>query len=644
MSIIDNYFKNKNKVEVLTKEEKLALIIKKILKKINRKDKHKDAPKNLNMGFDEFISYSENMEEFAKHLGFKFVDYQDALPEHLRVDIPDSKSFVENNIYLLKEDNKTFLMVHDIRKLDLHEVANQEIEYEGIAIASRHTISILLGLKDEIDAEINEAKGAVNYINEIVSIAKLKKASEIYISLRSYSLVVRLRNYEGVFVISKKGIKEAEILRKWFEIKSDAREGAIFYDGMFRIEQDDYRINFQETYAGFRITIRVYQNEFKGLESLSSAGYTKSAESIIKEISLSQDGGMLFVAPTGQGKTTTQNILMNLLSEIGNEVISVENPVEKFLSKTDQVDMQKYQNAEGIHKITKTDFINNAMRSKADIIGIGELRDVTDYSDAKKVALTGHFFMGSTHTTSVKGTFERLKDNGWSELDIKSLIRGVVYQQLTRALCEHCKIEDEEHSFKKDLTENHKIKKDAKYYKANYHGCSKCFHGYKKTFTPIAEVARFPIFSDFKLYDTETYLDYISFVDDARTKFESGIIDFIHYHALENRVRMPFFTDFIAEEILEEDVQNETIEAEVEAEALEEILEEDVQDETIEAEVEAEALEEILEEDVQDETIEAEVNDWDNDISNKTNASSKESLIEILKRTRNKLNKKEDNK
>lgn len=554
MKILDKLI-NLNKVKpASTVNDNLKIVTRKIISEINSKDKYSSKPKDINMSFDEFISFSENMEHLSKYLNFKFVDFKDVLPENLEIKIPESKTLIENNIYILEENKKKYLLIHDIRKLKIHETIKEEIPYDEIALASKHTISILLGLKDEINASIDETRGADDYMNEIINIAKVKKATEIYISLRSYALVVRIRNFQGVTQISTKGIKEAELIRKWLEIKADARDGAIFYDGMIRVQQDNYRINFQDTANGYRVTMRVYQQDFKNLNSLSEAGYTKKAESVIKEISLSQDGGMLFVAPTGQGKTTTQNALMSQLSEDGNEIISVENPVEKFLSKTDQVDMSKYTNAEGIHKVTKRIFISNAMRSKADIIGIGELRDREDYEDAKTVALTGHFFMGSTHTTSVKGTFERLKDNGWSELDIKSLIRGVVYQQLTRALCDDCKTTDEDVHNKESVL---KLESDIVRYKANYNGCSKCFHGYKKTFTPIAEVARFPIFNDFNLYDTSEYLDYISFIEDAKAKFDDGIIDYIHYHALEKRVRMPFLSDFIDKEILESSIEKD---------------------------------------------------------------------------------------
>lgn len=531
--------------------ENLKVTTKKLIQEINKKEKYNKNPKNINMDFTEFISYSENMEYLSKFLHLKFLDEKQIETLKMNIDVPKIRSFIENDIFIYGENSKKYLLVHDIRKLQLEDIVNADIEFDEIAIASKHILSTLLGDKSQTVKTIDENVGADEYMSEIINIAKTKKATEIYASLRNFELNIRIRNHEGINPISIKGIKEAEILRKWFEIKTGSREGAIFYDGMFRITHDDFRVNFQETYAGYRITTRVYLNEFKGLNSLEEAGYTQKAEEIIKDISLSQDGGLIFSAPTGQGKTTTQNILLTILANKGYEIISVENPVEKFISKIDQIDMTKYTDAEGIHKVTKANFINNAMRSKADVIGLGEIRE-EDFDDAKKVALTGHFFMGSTHTNSVLGTIQRFKEQGWSDLDIKTLLRGVVYQQLTRQLCPHCKIEDKNSSnYKSDEIA---IDNSKTYYKANYVGCPNCLHGYKKIFTPIAEIAQFPIFKDFDLYNVKTYQNYISFIQDAKTKFELGIIDYVHFRALEKKERVPFFIDFIPKEILDKDI------------------------------------------------------------------------------------------
>lgn len=538
-----NPFKNSSKNKLFL-EDNLKEVTRNLIKLINQKEKYKKTPKNENMDFNEFISYSENMEFLANYLNFKFVDYKDKLPKTLEIVIPKSQSLIENNIYFLIDSSdelykKSYLLVHDIRKLSIVElVKDSSIEYDEIALASKLTMSILLGSQDTIQSSLNANKGAEDYMNEVISLAKLRKSTEIYISLRSHNLSIRLRNNEGSKTISVKGILEAQILRRWLEIKSNAKEGDKSFDGMFMVNQDEYRINFQTTYRGYRATVRVYQNEFKGIGTLSEAGYSKKAENLIKEISLSQDGGMLFVAPTGQGKTTTANILLENLALIGNEVIAIGNPIEKFIHNTDQVDMSHYANAEGEHKLTKSHFISNAMRSKADVIDIGELRNKEDMESALELALTGHFFIGTIHAFNVTTTIEKLtRVGGWSEMDIKSLLRGLVFQQLTRALCQECRIKEDD--------------KDG--YRANHKGCPACKYGYRKLQTPIAEVAKFPTFKDFDLRDSKTYDGHIGFIEDAENKYKEGIIDEFHLNKLKKRERLPQYWTFIDYKYLDKD-------------------------------------------------------------------------------------------
>lgn len=525
-------------------EDNLKEVTSNLIKSINKKEKWKSKPKNVNTPFSEFISYSENMEFLANYLNFKFIDYEDKLPKNLEIIIPKSKILIENNIYLLIDSSdelskKSYLLVHDIRKLSISElVKDHTIEYDEIALASKKTMSILLGSQDTIKSPLNANKGAEDYMNELIYIAKVKKSSEIYISLRSHNLSIRLRNSEGSKPVSQKGILEAQIIRRWLEIKSNAKEGDKSFDGMFYVNQDEFRINFQTTFRGYRATIRVYQNEFKGISNLKEAGYSGKAETLIRDISLSQDGGMLFVAPTGQGKTTTANILLESLALIGNEVIAIGNPIEKFIPNTDQVDMSHYTNAEGIHKLTKSDFISNAMRSKADVIDIGELRSKEDMESALELALTGHFFIGTIHAFNITTTIEKLtRVGGWSETDIKSLLRGLVFQQLTRALCQKCKMPDNENGG----------------FKANHKGCPECKYGYRKLLTPIAEVAKFPSFKDFDLRDSKTYEGHIGFLEDAKSKFEDGIIDYFHLNILKRRDRIPQFWTFIPYKYLDAD-------------------------------------------------------------------------------------------
>ena len=195
---------NKNKIEKKDLEENLKDVTKNLIRQINKKDKYKNSPKNEDMSFNEFISYSENMQYLSDYLNFKFVDFQDKLPKNLEIITPKSQELIENNIYILIDSSdeqevhkKSYLLLHDIRKLSIVDlIKDRTLEYDEIALASKKTMSILLGSQDSIKTALNMNKGADDYMNELIGLAKLRKATEIYISLRSYNLSIRLRNNE----------------------------------------------------------------------------------------------------------------------------------------------------------------------------------------------------------------------------------------------------------------------------------------------------------------------------------------------------------------------------------------------------------------------------------------------------------------
>ncbi len=511
------------------------VLAKTLIKEINKKPKYKNKKKNEDIDFDEFISYSENMEYLASYLNLEFFDYKNKLPNDIEVLKNNDIYLAQNNYYIVKKDKIKYLLVHDIRKLNIYDL--KDIDFDEIGLASKHTINIFLVNNDEIKSSVNEDKGATDFIKELISIARLRKASEIYFSLDGYVLNVRIRTSQGKFTIAMFGIKEAHIIRSYFEVKASKEAGDKAYDGQISLDQEEYRINFFETITGYRIALRVWANEFKAINTLAEVGYTERVEKIIQDISLSQSGGLIFTAQTGQGKTTTQNTLYRMHHRMGSEVVVVENPVENIINGVDQVDESVYLKADEEYKLTKSDIIDNFLRTKADVIGLGELRNSKDYADAKRVALTGHFFTGTNHTPSVLSAIDTFLTNGWSEGDIKSLIRGIVYQQLTRKLCDKCKI------------------KEGKHYKANFKGCSHsgCSYGYSNIETPLVEIAKFPVFKDWVLKDKKTYEEYISIQDNAKEKYDLGVIDKIHYETIINGRRKPQIFEIVPREFLKEE-------------------------------------------------------------------------------------------
>src|SRR5699024_11910553 len=61
-----------------------------------------------------------------------------------------------------------------------------------------------------------------------------------------------------------------------------------------------------------------------------------------------------------------------------------------------------------------------------DVNLIGEIRDTKKAIYAFRAALTGHLVLTTIHANNGKGTLERLKDIGISELDIKQTVKSII--------------------------------------------------------------------------------------------------------------------------------------------------------------------------------------------------------------------------
>lgn len=430
-----------------------------------------------------------------------------------------------NNIYLIRsrETDENYLLVKELNKVDLSIVT--AINFDKIFLATEKTMDIFLSRKEDLKHNITAEAGATAFLEEILDLAKVRNASDIYITLRGHQLSVRLRTSSNIYPIAEYGLNESIILRNTLEVMANEEHKTKWYDSKIIVNNREYRIGFLETVAGYRITIRNYSSQFNSETTLEDLGYTEQYCKIIRNISDNQTGMFLFTAQTGQGKTTTQNTVLEDLSKRGLEVVEVADVVERKILTMDQIDLQAYETADEKFKIDQNGAIKRFLRQKPDVINIGEIRDETQAKEALKASITGHLTFGSLHTNNVYTAVIRMIEDGKISLEnLKAVVRGILYQQLTRQLCPNCKI------------------KLDKGYRANIeNGCGKngCEDGYLIIETPIPEIAEFPVFKDFDFKKTESYENYISLEQGAKEKYELGIIDKLHYEAVTTGKRKP---------------------------------------------------------------------------------------------------------
>jgi twitching motility protein PilT len=155
---------------------------------------------------------------------------------------------------------------------------------------------------------------------------------------------------------------------------------------------------------------------------------------IFKELILKPRGLILVTGPSGSGKSTTLAAMLSHLNENATRnVITIEDPIEFvfrnkrcFIRQRDLGDDTKSFSTAVIH----------ALRHDADVIVIGEMRDLDTISTAITAAETGHLVLGTLHTIDAPQSIDRIIDvfpHGQQQqirVQLSQVIEAVISQAL----------------------------------------------------------------------------------------------------------------------------------------------------------------------------------------------------------------------
>jgi twitching motility protein PilT len=153
---------------------------------------------------------------------------------------------------------------------------------------------------------------------------------------------------------------------------------------------------------------------------------------------LEENGLVLVTGVSGSGKTTTlASMVQKIARERGGHIICIEDPIEYVFQHHRGVVQQRQVGGD-----TKN-FVNalrSALRADADVIVIGEMRDLESIRIALTAAETGHLVIGTLHTTDASSTVARILDafpedvQDYVSSQLAHCLIGVVSQHLiTRA-------------------------------------------------------------------------------------------------------------------------------------------------------------------------------------------------------------------
>ncbi|MBE7495419.1 MAG: type IV pilus twitching motility protein PilT [Verrucomicrobiaceae bacterium] len=201
-------------------------------------------------------------------------------------------------------------------------------------------------------------------------------------------------------------------------------------DFAYEMDADNrFRCNYLRQQHGYGCVFRIIPTKIASLEQLG-------IPPVVKEFGHMRSGLVLVTGPTGSGKSTTLAALLDYINtNFRRHIITVEEPIEFVHRNKKSIITQREV---PIQTPTFADGLRAALREDADIVLVGEMRDLETISLALTAAETGLLVFGTLHTNNARKTVDRIIDvfpadqQSQVRTMLAASLRGVVAQLLMK--------------------------------------------------------------------------------------------------------------------------------------------------------------------------------------------------------------------
>jgi twitching motility protein PilT len=157
----------------------------------------------------------------------------------------------------------------------------------------------------------------------------------------------------------------------------------------------------------------------------------------IDDLARRPNGLVLITGPTGAGKTTTLNYMVDVInSERRCKVVTIEDPIE-FVHQNKRAIVVQQEVLTDVRSFNRA--LVHVLRQDPDVIVVGEMRDYGAISTALTAAETGHLVIATMHSPSVLQAMERIvgvfegSAQRQTVLQLANSLQGIIAQDLLPA-------------------------------------------------------------------------------------------------------------------------------------------------------------------------------------------------------------------
>jgi twitching motility protein PilT len=190
-----------------------------------------------------------------------------------------------------------------------------------------------------------------------------------------------------------------------------------------------FRCNYLKQAHGYGAVFRLIPTKIATLEELG-------IPIVAKEFADLRGGLVLVTGPTGSGKSTTLASLIDYINDnFSRHIVTIEEPIEFVHGNKRSIITQREVpgDSESFPVALKA-----ALREDADIVLVGEMRDLETVSLALTAAETGLLVFGTLHTNNSRKTVDRMVDvfpaprQPQARTMLANSLRGVLAQLLLK--------------------------------------------------------------------------------------------------------------------------------------------------------------------------------------------------------------------
>ena len=188
-----------------------------------------------------------------------------------------------------------------------------------------------------------------------------------------------------------------------------------------------FRVNVFQQRNSLGMVLRRIQTEIPKLEDLG-------LPPILKDISMTKRGLVIFVGGTGTGKSTSLAAMIGYRNQNScGHIISIEDPIEYVHRHQNCIITQREV---GVDTESFETALKNTLRQAPDVILIGEIRARETMSHAIAFAETGHLCLSTLHANSANQALDRIinffPDDRRDQLlmDLSLNLKAVIAQRL----------------------------------------------------------------------------------------------------------------------------------------------------------------------------------------------------------------------